>query len=52
MKKNMKENVRVNITVDKDFYMLLEEAAKRDYMLVGTWVRRYLKKNLINQCEK
>ncbi len=51
MKNVQDQKVRVNITVDKEFYDLLQETAQKDYMLVGSWVRRYLKMNLLdNQC--
>ena len=39
----------MNLSIDKDFYGLLQENARKDYMLVSTWVKQFLMKNLLEK---
>lgn len=47
MKRNKKSNVKMNISIDRDFYELLQEKASNDYMRVATWTKQFLMKNLL-----
>ena len=41
------ENVRLNLSLSKEFFELLQKKSHNDYVQVGTWVKSYLMKNLI-----
>jgi len=41
--------VKMNLSLEKDFYDLLQEKAKKDYVKVATWVKQYLKKGLLEE---
>ncbi len=43
-----KENVKINLTLTRDFYQLLKKNASDDYMKVATWTKRFLMKSLID----
>lgn len=46
-KLNRKEkNVRVNLSLEYEFYKILENYAKNDYIQVATWTKQFLMKNL------
>ena len=45
----MKKQVKMNLTLDRDFYDLLKEKATGDYMKVATWTKRFLMKNLLDK---
>ena len=47
IKKN--QIVKMNLSLEKDFYELLQANAKRDYVRVSTWTKQYLKKNLLDK---
>lgn len=48
MKKIKKQSVvKLNLTLEKDFYELLQAHAKEDYVRTATWVKQFLKKNLL-----
>jgi predicted DNA-binding ribbon-helix-helix protein len=50
MRKEKKvQNVKMNLSLEKDFYDLLQEKAKNDYVKVATWVKQYLKKGLLEK---
>jgi len=42
-------NVKMNISLERDFYELLQEKAKNDYVKVATWTKQYLKKGLLEK---
>lgn len=42
-------NVKMNLSLDRDFYQLLQERAKNDYMRVATWTKQYLMKCLLEK---
>ena len=42
-----KQVVKMNISLERDFYLLLQEKANNDYVRVATWVKQYLMKNLL-----
>jgi hypothetical protein len=48
-----KQTIKMNLSLEKDFYELLLANAKRDYVLVSTWTKQFLKKNLLdkNKCD-
>jgi hypothetical protein len=50
MKKVQKtQNVKMNLSLERDFYELLQEKAKNDYVKVATWTKQYLKKGLLEK---
>jgi len=38
--------VKLNITIDPEFYELLQQNASMDYVKVSTWTKQFLMKNL------
>lgn len=50
MKKIRKpQNVKMNLSLEKDFYELLQEKAKKDYVKTATWTKQYLMKKLLEK---
>ena len=49
MKKRKTQTVKMNLSIDKDFYGLLQENARNDYMRVSTWVKQFLMRNLLEK---
>ncbi len=43
------QNVKMNLSLDKEFYELLQENAKQDYVKVATWTKQFLMKNLLEK---
>lgn len=41
-----KQNVKMNLSLDREFYDFLKNKAEDDYIQVATWVKQFLKKNL------
>jgi hypothetical protein len=52
IKVTKKKMVKMNLTIDPEFYELLEKNAQKDYSRVSTWTKQYLMKNLLgkNDC--
>ena len=48
-KRKNQKTVKMNLSIDKDFYGLLQENARKDYMRVSTWVKQFLMKNLLDK---
>ena len=44
-----KQTIKMNLSLEKDFYELLQKNAKRDYMLTSTWTKQFLKRNLLDK---
>ena len=44
-----KQVVKMNISLERDFYKLLQDKANKDYVRVATWVKQYLMKNLLDK---
>ena len=45
MKKIKKQQiVKMNLSLEREFFELLQEKAKKDYVRVATWVKQYLMK--------
>jgi hypothetical protein len=42
-------NVKMNLSLERDFFELLQEKANNDYVKVATWTKQYLKKNLLEK---
>jgi len=42
-------NVKMNLSLERDFYELLQEKAKKDYVKVATWTKQYLMKCLLEK---
>lgn len=41
--------VKMNLCLDRDFYELLQDKAKNDYVKVATWTKQYLMKCLLEK---
>ena len=39
--------IKMNLTLTREFYQLLQDNARADYMKVATWTKRFLMKSLI-----
>ena len=50
--KTKSENVKMNLTVPKEFADLLTTKANNDYMKTATWVKRFLMKHLLQDGDK
>jgi hypothetical protein len=48
-KRKNQPKVKMNLSIDKDFYGLLQENARKDYMRVSTWVKQFLMRNLLEK---
>lgn len=42
-------NVKMNLSLEKAFYELLQSRAKQDYVKVATWTKQYLMKCLLEK---
>lgn len=40
------KNIKMNLTISPEFYQVLQENAKSDFMKVATWTKQFLMKNL------
>ena len=40
------QKVKMNLSLERDFYELLQQRAKNDYVKVATWTKQYLMKGL------
>lgn len=49
MKRTKKQIVKMNLTLDKDFYILLQEKSRADYMRVSTWTKQLLMRSLLEK---
>ena len=49
MKRLKKQTVKMNLSLEKDFYDLLQMKAKNDYVKVATWTKQYLMKCLLEK---
>ena len=49
--KNIKptKNVKMNLTLTKEFFDLLQTKAEGDYIKVSTWVKRFLMQKLLEK---
>ena len=43
------QNVKMNLSLERDFYELLQQRAKNDYVKVATWTKQYLMKCLLEK---
>ena len=53
MKEKNKENVKMNLTLKKEFFELIKEKAEKDHLKTATWVKQFLIRNLERDyCQK
>ena len=45
----MEKNVRVNLSLDQEFYQLLQSNARKNYVHVATWTKQLLKRILLDK---
>ena len=43
------QKVKMNLTLEKEFFDLLQQQADEDFIKVATWTKRFLKKNLLTR---
>jgi hypothetical protein len=43
------QNVKMNLSLDRDFYELLKTRAEKDFVKVATWTKQFLMKNLLEK---
>lgn len=43
------KTVKMNLTLDREFYQLLKKHAANDFMKVATWTKHYLMKSLVTK---
>ena len=41
--------VKMNLSLERDFYELLQDRAEKDYVKVATWTKQFLMKNLLEK---
>lgn len=44
-----KEMIKMNLSLEKEFFALLEKKAQEDYVRVSTWVKQFLMKSLLGK---
>ena len=47
-----KQVVKMNLTLSREFYQLLQANAKNDFMKTATWTKQFLMKSLIERNNK
>ena len=47
-----KQVVKINLTLTREFYQLLQSNAKNDFMKTATWTKQYLMRSLIERNNK
>ena len=47
-----KQVVKMNLTLTREFYQLLQSNAKNDYMKAATWTKQFLMKSLMERNNK
>lgn len=45
--KSETDNVKMNLTLPKGFYELLQHESRSDFMKTATWVKRFLMRHLL-----
>lgn len=45
--KSEKDNVKMNLTLPKGFYELLQQESRNDFMRTATWVKQILMRHLL-----
>ena len=43
------QNVKLNLTLDRSFYQVLQKRAKQDYVATATWAKQYLMRHLLDK---
>ncbi len=49
MKNTKKQTIKMNLSLEKDFYGLLQKRAREDYVKVSTWTKQFLMRNLLDR---
>jgi len=44
-----KQNVKLNLTLDRGFYQVLQKRAEQDYVPTATWAKQYLMRHLLGK---
>ncbi|MGI6322618.1 MAG: hypothetical protein ACOXZO_04790 [Bacteroidales bacterium] len=48
-KSSIKQNVKLNLTLDRSFYQVLQKRAKQDYVATATWTKQFLMRHLLEK---
>ncbi len=46
MQKEEKRNVKMNLTLKREFYETLQDLAERDHLKISTWTKQFLMKQV------
>ncbi len=49
MKTKKKKMIKMNLSLDEEFYALLQKNAQDDYVRVSTWTKQFLMKSLLGK---
>jgi hypothetical protein len=49
MKSKKEKMIKMNLSIDKEFYALLQKKAQEDYVRVSTWTKQFLMKSLLGK---
>ena len=52
MEKKEKSAVKMNLTLPSDFFEVIQENARSNYMKATTWTKQFLMKNLLTNNER
>jgi len=47
IKKKDLPNVKLSLSLDRGFFDLIKKRSQQDYVKVSTWVKQFLKRNLL-----
>ncbi len=49
MTKLTKKNIKMNLTIDANFYQTLQKLAEKDHLKVSTWTKQFLMRQVEEQ---
>lgn len=49
MNNQKKKNIKMNLTLDAEFYHTLQDLAARDHLKVSTWTKQFLMRGVNEQ---
>jgi len=52
MSKQSKQNIKMNLTLKREFYGQLQELAEKDHLKVSTWTKQFLIRRVNEQLGK
>ena len=49
MSKHQKKNIKMNLTLNRDFFMTLKDLAEKNHLKTATWVKQFLIRKVMEQ---